>query len=1095
MNCSKRNILTGALAAWIAGAALSSLAFTPMVPLTGLKILNLPAGIPGGNFGMNHLIDGNLKTEYASNDEGTNTVVELGFPKPTRITAMRHVDRNDNATVAVSELELFDANGQSVGKYSITHAKKRSGNTLFFLPSPVEASRAKWRVVQQGNRGLFSVGGAELTFFTSEPDDAVPSRDRIEVRMLPFVEKSGTRPVKVTIQHPYQETADVRVNLGDDTSKNVQLKSGDNVFEWNLSEVKTPTARKVEIQFQHQAIASADFQQSPARPMTIYIVPHSHTDIGYTEIQEAVAKKQVKNVADGIAAARRTANYPEGARFVWNVEAGWAADLFLERMDETQRQEFFDAVRKGQIALNGFYLNELTGLCRPEELIQLFRFATKMSQETGVPIDTAMISDVPGYTWGTVSAMAQAGIKYFSAAPNYFDRIGNILQVWENKPFYWVAPDGKNKVLVWIPFWGYAMSHIYHELSPRLITDFYDGLEKRNYPYDIAYVRWAGHGDNAVPDPVICDFVRDWNAKYQWPQFVISSASAAFHAFEEKHGKELPVVKGDWTPYWEDGAGSSALQTSQNRWSSDRLSQAATAFAMLNPGGYPVSDFNLAWRNVLLYSEHTWGAWCSITEPERKETIEQWAGKKGYADQAEERSRALLDQALNSKNADPTSNEINVVNTLSWKRSQLVTLTAEQSRAGDLVKDSKGKPVPSQRLSSGELVFFAQDIPPFSARRYTLSKGAAQRPKTAATASGNTLENGLVRVRVDERSGGIVELSAKGLDGNLVDTSSGEALNDYRYLIGDDVSKLQSNGTVKIHVGESGPLVASLVIESSAPGCKQLRRELRVVAGEDYVEVNNLVDKERLQAKSYRDESGKESVNFAFPFNVPDGQIVVDVPFGAARPELDQIPSACKNWMTVGRWVDVSNPDQGVTWVTLDAPLIEVGGITATLLNSQTNPDVWRKEIERTQKFYSWAMNNHWGTNYRAYQEGPTWFRFILRPHRGGTDPAEATRFATGFSQPLLVSHNGSAKQLNQPLLKLSSEDVVVTGWKPSDDHKGWIIRLFGASGKDQKVKLNWGEREPKAVFLSNTSELPGEKIGNSVNVRGFGVVTLRAEF
>jgi alpha-mannosidase len=199
--------------------------------------------------------------------------------------------------------------------------------------------------------------------------------------------------------------------------------------------------------------------------------------------------------------------------------------------------------------------------------------------------------------------------------------------------------------------------------------------------------------------------------------------------------------------------------------------------------------------------------------------------------------------------------------------------------------------------------------------------------------------------------------------------------------------------------------------------------------------------------------------------------------------------------MTVGRWVDVSNPDQGVTWVTLDAPLIEVGGITATLLNSQTNPDVWRKEIERTQKFYSWAMNNHWGTNYRAYQEGPTWFRFILRPHRGGTDPAEATRFATGFSQPLLVSRNGSAKQLNQPLLKLSSEDVVVTGWKPSDDHKGWIIRLFGASGKDQKVKLNWGEREPKAVFLSNTSELPGEKIGNSVNVRGFGVVTLRAEF
>ena len=47
----------------------------------------------------------------------------------------------------------------------------------------------------------------------------------------------------------------------------------------------------------------------------------------------------------------------------------------------------------------------------------------------------------------------------------------------------------------------------------------------------------------------------------------------------------------------------------------------------------------------------------------------------------------------------------------------------------------------------------------------------------------------------------------------------------------------------------------------------------------------------------------------------------MDVPFGIVRPELDQIPSACKNWFSVNRWVDVSNDQLGVTWVTLDAPL------------------------------------------------------------------------------------------------------------------------------------------------------------------------------
>ncbi len=114
-------------------------------------------------------------------------------------------------------------------------------------------------------------------------------------------------------------------------------------------------------------------------------------------------------------------------------------------MNEQQKKDFFAAVIDGGVALNGMYLNTLTGLCRPEELLQLFHYSTELAQQCQVKVDAAMISDVPGYTWGTVTAMAQAGIKYFSVAPNYFDRIGNILQQVEDKPFYWVSPSGKEK--------------------------------------------------------------------------------------------------------------------------------------------------------------------------------------------------------------------------------------------------------------------------------------------------------------------------------------------------------------------------------------------------------------------------------------------------------------------------------------------------------------------------------------------------------------------------------------------------------------------------------------------------------------------------
>ena len=360
-------------------------------------------------------------------------------------------------------------------------------------------------------------------------------------------------------------------------------------------------------------------------------------------------------------------------------------------------------------------------------------------------------------------------------------------------------------------------------------------------------------------------------------------------------------------------------------------------------------------------------------------------------------------------------------------------------------------------------------------------------------ASAETLDNGLIRVRLDPQTGGIVELRAQGTDNNLADTASGHALNDYLYLIGDDLAALQRNGTVKISVRDRGPLAASLLVESDAPGCHKLYREIRLVAGGDYVELINTVDKKRLEAASYTAKDGKESVNFAFPFNVPEGQVRLDVPFGVVRPEQDQIPSACKNWLTIGRWADVANRDFGVTWVTLDAPLVQVGGVTATFLNSQYDPETWRKKIEPTQKLYSWAMNNHWHTNYRAYQEGPVVFRFILRPHRG-TTAAEATRFATSFSQPLLATPARGEPPQETSLLRVEPSDVLVTAVKPSDDGKAWIVRLFGAGASAMNAKLNWS-KPPRRLWWSDTSERPIQKVSGGVPVPASGIVTLRAEY
>jgi hypothetical protein len=285
----------------------------------------------------------------------------------------------------------------------------------------------------------------------------------------------------------------------------------------------------------------------------------------------------------------------------------------------------------------------------------------------------------------------------------------------------------------------------------------------------------------------------------------------------------------------------------------------------------------------------------------------------------------------------------------------------------------------------------------------------------------------------------------------MADTNQLTAVNDYFYLPGSDLSGVQRNGKPTIRIKEKGPLVASLLVDSSAPGCQRLTREVRVIDGLNRLEFINVVDKTAIRAK--------EGVHFGYAFNVPDGTLRMDVGWAAVRPELDQIPAACKNWFSVQRWLDISNDRFGVTWSPVDAPLVEVGGMTANLIGSQTDYRVWIQHLAPTQTFYSWVMNNHWHTNYRADQEGPTLFRYAIQPHLSFR-PEQAAKFGVACSQPLIV-RKAAGQRAAPSRLRLSSDKVLVSALKPADDGRGWIVRLFGASAEPNASNSSGINRAP----------------------------------
>ena len=240
---------------------------------------------------------------------------------------------------------------------------------------------------------------------------------------------------------------------------------------------------------------------------------------------------------------------------------------------------------------------------------------------------------------------------------------------------------------------------------------------------------------------------------------VIATTSELFREFEKRYADKIPVVRGDFTPYWEDGAGSSARETAINRTAAERLVQAETLSAMLDPRQYPAAEFADAWRNVILYDEHTWGAHNSITEPDKPFVKDQWKIKQAFALDADAQSRKLLvDRARPRASDGPAAGAVDVFNTSSWPRTDLVVLGEgdERRRRRRHRARRRGGPLaaaldrrvglPGQRRAGAGR--------PTIRDRRRQGRDATARRRPSATA----VSSPAVSVRVDPASGAIVSL-------------------------------------------------------------------------------------------------------------------------------------------------------------------------------------------------------------------------------------------------------------------------------------------------------------------------------------------------
>lgn len=698
--------------------------------------------------------------------------------------------------------------------------------------------------------------------------------------------KGPKQLLRTTILH-YGDPTSATIIAGKEKQK-VKLNVGANIFRIEVDKVTETKDVPVKVLAGKKVLDDRILKVDPVKHYDLYLLHHSHVDIGYTHTQDEVEKVQWKNLDDAVMMSQKTKDYPEYSKFKWSVEVMWAVESYLKNASLEKRAAFIEAVQNGSIELDGLYGNMLTGLSNPQELVESTFDALEISKEAGVPLESAMITDVPGYTWGIVPVLAHSGVKYLSAGTNVFHRIGSTISTWGDRPFYWSSPSGEEKVLVWVHEKGYSHFHtglgfkdLKVLLTPKSVFDYLNELNDRNYPYDITTLRYTVGSDNGPVDQGISESVKQWNEKYETPKVILSNTTESFKAFENKYGDEIPVVKGDFTPYWEDGAGSTSKETALVRNASEKLSQAMTLLSM-NDVEIPNKEFEQAWRYVLLYNEHTWGAYNSISEPEADFVHSQWAVKQSFAIKADSIADAILAKALASTKDEKG---VTLTNTLSWDRANLIKLSAEQSSQGDIVLNRQGDVLPTQRLASGELAVWINHMPGFGSKEIFVTPGDASSTKKVINHE-NGFENDQVKVEIDPNTGAIISLYDKITKQDLADTKSLKGLNDYYYVKGrNPKSPLTTSDDITIKYIEKGDLTSTIEISSSAPGTEEWKRLISINAYSNEVMIDNIINKTNIY--------DPEGVHIAFPFNVERGTVRIDVPFGEYIPEKEQLAGSC----------------------------------------------------------------------------------------------------------------------------------------------------------------------------------------------------------
>jgi alpha-mannosidase len=873
---------------------------------------------------------------------------------------------------------------------------------------------------------------------------------------------------------------------------------------------------------------------------TIYLVHHSHTDIGYTNDQPIVWELNTRFIDEALALAEKHAESNSDGAFKWTVETTSTLKYWLDHAPSRDIERFQKMEKAGRIEVTAMFAH-LTPLADLDQVLESFQLLRSLRNDYGFTIKHAMNCDVNGVNWNMVDAMLDVGLEGYTMAIN--THFGGAVKP-RPLPFLWQGPSGRNIPTLngwtydkgWREGIGHDADMLEKETWPRLQKY----LDEIDYPLPILMLQsYHPYGDVGTAFD-FTGFIDTWNAAGKSPRLVMATPSLWWNAVKPYHA-QLKTLRGDWTDFWNFGAISSAREAATNRRSREHLRNADALFAVLRAMDdttlWSKNAFNRyrekAYWNLHMWDEHTWGADLALRLPEAEDTQSQWNHKANYAYTARSLSQmlqrdALADFTRHVQRESPEDvlvfNPLPSRQTLSGEVPHFVLNPRGLSNDSTAGRHHQDRAVADRWLLSDEAAVWGGSakrlfLPPTELEGfgYAVVKRSDLLEQQSSVTEDAVIETSYYRVTFDKERGGITSLYDKTQNHEWVDRNAPYRLGEYvheqvadtkepwarKLLFEQDWSAplaeiptgwktdwqatRQTPSRVVSHKVYKTALGITVEQMLEAPGCTGLLTQQVIMP-------NHAAWLEFVSFWEMGLGTHPEATYLLFPFNVPSATARFDIGGQVVIPEQDQLPGVCRDYFTVQNWVDFSNNDVGITIATPENPLVQLGDFHFGHYQQEF-------KLERAM-LLGWVTNNYWETNFRVHQPGRVEVRYRLLPYAGKFDEAKAHRFGLeSKAMPLF-------QQLGEPVatqtlpargsLLTFPEQPVLTLHVKADD-SSILVRLLNASDSEQtstiKSNLLHIQKAVACDVLGQPLNNLDVREGNvSVSIPARRVVTVRLE-